>query len=72
MLIQGEIKRQCDLEYLVIMNGTEMAEMTDGKDGDRKGVYVTIQRSTISIANSDSMFEKMFYNQNEGLEIRGI
>ena len=49
-----------------------MAEMTDGKDGDRKWVYVNIQRSTISIANSDSMFEKMSYNQNEGLEIRGI
>ena len=49
-----------------------MAEMTDGKDGDRKGVFVNIQRNTTSMANADPMFKKTFYNQNKSLEIRGI
>ena len=43
--------------------------MVDGKDGDGKRAYVNMQRNTDSIANPDTMFEKMINNQNKSLEI---
>ena len=43
--------------------------MADGKDGDGKGAYVNIQTITDSIANPDTMFEKMINNQSKSLEI---
>ena len=39
--------------------------MADGKDGDGKGTYVNIQTNTDSIANADSIFEKMIINQKK-------
>ena len=35
----------------------------------KKGAYVNIQTNTDSIANPDTMFEKMINNQNKSLEI---
>ena len=43
--------------------------MADGKDGDGKVSYVNIQTNTDSIANPDTMFEKMINNKKESLEI---
>ena len=43
--------------------------MMDGKDGDGKRAYVNMQTNTDSIANPDTMFEKMINNQNKSLEI---
>ena len=43
--------------------------MADRKDGVGKGAYVNIQRNTDSMANPDTMFEKMINNQNKSLEI---
>ena len=43
--------------------------MVDGKDGDGKRAYVNMQTNTDSIANPDTMFEKMINNQNKSLEI---
>ena len=36
--------------------------MSDGKDGSGKGMYVNIQTNTDSIANPNTMFEKMINN----------
>ena len=43
--------------------------MVDGKDGDGKRAYVNMQTNTDSIANPDTMFEKMINNQNKSLDI---
>ena len=43
--------------------------MGDGKDDDGKGTYVNRQISNNSIANPDTMFQKMINNQNESLKI---
>ena len=46
-----------------------MANLSDGKNSDGKLAYVNIQTKTGSIANPDTMFEKMINNQNKSLEI---
>ena len=43
--------------------------MVDGKDGDGKRANVNIQTNTDSIANPDTMFEKIINNLNKSLEI---
>ena len=43
--------------------------MADGKYGDGKVSHVNIQTNTDSIANPDTMFEKMINNKKESLEI---
>ena len=43
--------------------------MADRTDGDGNGAYVKIKTSSDSIANPDTMFEKMINNQNKSLEI---
>ena len=43
--------------------------MVDGKDGDGKRAYVNMQTNTDSIANPDTMVEKMINNQNKSLDI---
>ena len=43
--------------------------MADRTDGDGNEAYVKIQTNTDSIANLDTMFEKMINNQYKNLEI---